>query len=277
LLPGMKLGWDLKSGLNRNITSWMSPTDPSPGPYTIFIDLKGDPQLVMQSGSSLFWRGGPWDGLRFAGIPEMDSDNAFNFTFIDDLDEISYSFSIIDNAIISRVIVDHFGTVQRLVWLDQGSMWNAFWSAPTDQCDRVSPCGPFGVCNTSDSPICNCLQGFKPKSPYDWALRDGTDGCIRQTQLDCTNGTDGFMMMNGAKLPDTTNATVDMSLNIDECRVQCLENCSCTAYASADISGTGSGCIIWTTELTDLRVYDDGGQNLYVRLAAADLGECICF
>ena len=29
---------------------------------------------------------------------------------------------------------------------------------------------------------------------------------------------------------------------------------------------------MWTTGLTDLRVYPDFGQDLFVRLAAADLG-----
>lgn len=200
----------------------------------------------------------------------MGSYDCFNF-------EIYDGFTITDNAIISRVAVDHSGLCQRLVWLDESSMWNVFWSSPADQCDRVSPCGPCGICNNNDSPICNCLHGFTPKSPYDWALRDGTGGwCIRRTQLDCTNGTDGFMAMHGAKLPDATNATVDMSLDTDECRVQCLKNCSCTAYASANISGSVSGCIIWTAQLTDVRVYDDSGRDLYVRLAAADLGECFC-
>ncbi|KAH7546571.1 hypothetical protein FEM48_Zijuj01G0215000 [Ziziphus jujuba var. spinosa] len=33
LLPGMKLGWDLKSGLDRLLVSWTNPSDPSPGDY----------------------------------------------------------------------------------------------------------------------------------------------------------------------------------------------------------------------------------------------------
>ncbi|KAJ0983566.1 hypothetical protein J5N97_011821 [Dioscorea zingiberensis] len=57
------------------------------------------------------------------------------------------------------------------------------------------------------------------------------------------------------KLSDTSNATVNMSMTLDECRTLCLSNCSCTAYASADIAGNETGCIIWTTELTDLRLY----------------------
>jgi hypothetical protein len=67
-----------------------------------------------------------------------------------------------------------------------------------------------------------------------------------------------------------------MGLTLEQCRQASLRNCSCTAYASGNVSddrqGNGWGCVMWTSELTDLRVYLDFGQDLFVRLAAADLG-----
>ena len=30
-LPGMKVGWDFRTGLERFLTMWKSPDDPSPG------------------------------------------------------------------------------------------------------------------------------------------------------------------------------------------------------------------------------------------------------
>lgn len=39
LLPGMKLGWDLGLGLDRYLTSWNSPQDPSSGPYSFQQDF----------------------------------------------------------------------------------------------------------------------------------------------------------------------------------------------------------------------------------------------
>nr|TKR66102.1 Brassica self-incompatibility locus family protein [Populus alba] len=35
----------------------------------------------------------------------------------------------------------------------------------------------------------------------------------------------------------------------------------------------GSGCVFWTGELFDMRQYPGGGQDLYVRLAASDIGD----
>ncbi|XP_066380184.1 uncharacterized protein [Miscanthus floridulus] len=67
----------------------------------------------------------------------------------------------------------------------------------------MSPCGLNGVCDTNNMPVCSCLHGFTPKTPAAWALRDGRDGCVRSTPLYCRNGTDGFITVRHAKVPDT--------------------------------------------------------------------------
>jgi hypothetical protein len=96
--------------------------------------------------------------------------------------------------------------------------------------------------------------------------------------LECGNGTttDGFMVVRGVKLPDTDNTTVDMSATLDQCRARCFANCSCVAYAAADIrgGGAGSGCVMWTNYIVDVR-YVDKGQDLYVRLAKSEFGKQI--
>nr|POE76832.1 s-locus-specific glycoprotein s13 [Quercus suber] len=38
-LPGMKVGWDLRTGLERRLTAWKSPDDPSPGKLSWGIEL----------------------------------------------------------------------------------------------------------------------------------------------------------------------------------------------------------------------------------------------
>lgn len=40
-----------------------------------------------------------------------------------------------------------------------------------------------------------------------------------------------------------------------------------------DTQNRGSGCLIWRAELVDIRIFTVDGQDLYVRLAAADLGK----
>nr|XP_009398189.2 PREDICTED: receptor-like serine/threonine-protein kinase SD1-8 isoform X1 [Musa acuminata subsp. malaccensis] len=276
LLPGMKIGWNLTSGLDRNLTAWRSVSDPAPGVYANGIDKNGNPQIFLWSRSHPYWRGGSWNGRQFGGVQQMMTGNVFDKKFVVDAREIVYSFYMRDPSVVSRLVMNQSGILQRLVWHEDSQMWSVFWSAPQDQCDyRLSPCGPYGVCYPNEFAMCKCLQGFHPKNPSRWSQRDGTDGCVRNTALDCRNGTDGFITLSSVKIPDTSTSMVVRSMSLEECEVLCRRNCSCKAYASANISGTGSGsgCIIWTTELTDIKMYDSGsGQDIYVRLAAADLG-----
>jgi len=79
---------------------------------------------------------------------------------------------------------------------------------PRDQCDSYANSGPYGVCNMNNSPICDCLKGFEPRSPQDWNLRNGSDGCVRITPLQCQNR-DIFLKTSGMKLPETLQAIVD--------------------------------------------------------------------
>ncbi|KAJ0983622.1 hypothetical protein J5N97_011877 [Dioscorea zingiberensis] len=101
------------------------------------IHANGDPQVILQTTKSWLWRGGNWDGVRFTGIPEMKTYSAFNFTFVDNEEEMYYMYHILDDSIISRLVVNYDGTTQRLVWLNESSMWNVFWFAPKDPCDKA--------------------------------------------------------------------------------------------------------------------------------------------
>lgn len=274
LLPGMKLGWDLTTGLNRYLTTWRSPGDPSPGDYTFGFDLRGVPEgfIRRDDDTTPVYRNGPWNGLQFSGEPEMEPNNSnFLFQFVDNASDVYYTF-LVDNSsggVVSRFVLNQ-SSVQRYVWPPGGQGWSLYWSLPRDQCDNYGHCGDFGVCDTSSgSPACACVHGFTPASPRDWELRDSSAGCRRVTPLNCTG--DGFLQLRGVKLPDTTNATEDAAITVDRCRQRCLANCSCLAYAASNIKGGDSGCIIWSSLLIDIRHFSSGGQDLYVRLAASDL------
>ncbi|KAJ6792221.1 receptor-like serine/threonine-protein kinase SD1-8 [Iris pallida] len=274
LIPGMKLGVDKKTGLNRNLTAWKSDNDPSPGVYCGFMNIRGDPEIYLTSSSSgTVWRTGPWDGVQFSGIPDTVTYQGFSFSFLNDDEETTYSYYIGNQSVVSRLVVNQSGLFQRSLWLWESNQWNFFWYAPKDPCDDYKQCGPYGACDPNSSPMCGCLvqQAFSPKNPANWALRDGSDGCVRNTALDCRNGTDGFVLVRSVKLPQASNATVDTSLSLDQCHDLCLNNCSCTAYATANVTGGGSGCIIWVSELIDIRLYVGAGQDIYVRVAAADI------
>ncbi|KAL4649274.1 hypothetical protein ACB092_01G003800 [Castanea dentata] len=76
-------------------------------------------------------------------------------------------------------------------------------------------------------------------------------------------------------MPDTTYSWVNGSMNLNECRVRCLNNCSCTAYANSDIKNGGSGCAMWFGDLIDIRQVAANGQyppmqDIYIRMPASE-------
>ncbi|KAL3643348.1 hypothetical protein CASFOL_014163 [Castilleja foliolosa] len=273
LLPGMKLGWDSKTGLNRFLTSWKSPDDPSTGDYRFRLDTNGFPEIYLMDKQVIKYRSGPWNGLRFSGVPEMKSSPLISFIFVMSPDEISYSFKLNDKSVYSRLVVQQTGDLQRLTRIPTNGFWSLFWYAPKDQCDDYMECGVYGICDTNASPVCKCMKGFGPRNPQAWSLRDGSDGCVRERRLDCE--TDGFLKMSNVKLPESGAAFVDRGVDLDRCREMCRRNCSCRGYSDVDISGGGSGCAIWVEDLYDMRQYAaaEGGQAFYFRVAAADLDE----
>ncbi|KAM5588502.1 receptor-like serine/threonine-protein kinase SD1-8 [Rosa sericea] len=274
LLPDMKLGWNLNTGLDRYISSWKSLEDPSTGDYSFKLDYHGFPEVFLRQKESIIYRSGPWNGLRFSGVPEMNAANGIGFNFVVSDEEVYYSFSEQGNkanpALNSRLIVAPSGNIQRLTWIESSKIWNQYWFAPKDQCDNYSECGPYGVCDANASPVCKCMKGFRPKNPSAWSLRDGSDGCERETELECGNK-DKFMKVENVKLPESGGAVVDMEMSFEECKVKCLGNCSCSGYSSARIQNGGSGCVMWFGNLMDMRSYADGGQEFHLRLAASEL------
>ncbi|KAF3533454.1 hypothetical protein DY000_02037648 [Brassica cretica] len=270
LLPEMKLGWDLKTGFNRFLRSWKSPDDPSSGDYSFKLETRGFPEAFLWNKASQVYRSGPWNGIRFSGVPEMQPFDYIEFNFTTSNQEVTYSFHITKDNMYSRLSLSSTGSLQRFTWIEAIQNWNQFWYAPKDQCDEYKECGTYGYCDSNTYPVCNCMRGFEPRNPQAWGLRDGSDGCVRKTALSC-NGGDGFVRLKKMKLPDTAATSVDRGIGIKECEEKCKSDCNCTAFANTDIRGGGSGCVVWTGDILDTRNYAKGGQDLYVRLAATDL------
>jgi len=279
LLAGMRLGMDPRTGAEWSLTSWRAPNDPAPGDCRRALDTRGLPDCVSWQGGVKKYRTGPWNGLWFSGVPEMASySELFSNEVVVRADEVAYIFNATAGAPFSRLVLSEVGVLQRLAWDPASRVWNTFAQAPRDVCDDYAMCGAFGLCNvnTASTLFCSCIAGFGPVNPSQWSMRESGGGCRRNVPLECGNGTttDGFMVVRGVKLPDTDNTTVDRSATLDQCRARCFANCSCVAYAAADIrgGGAGSGCVMWMNYLVDVR-YVDKGQDLYVRLAKSEFAK----
>ena len=120
-------------------------------------------------------------------------------------------------------------------------------------------CGPYGSCNINNSPVCSCLKGFVPKIPKEWEMVDWSNGCVRRSPLNCSGV--GFRNYSNVKFPETPNYWFNKSMNLKECKIMCMKNCSCSAYTNLDIRDGGSGCLLWFHDLIDIREFDVNGPE----------------
>ncbi|KAK9084992.1 hypothetical protein Sjap_025403 [Stephania japonica] len=268
LLPGMKLGFNSKSGVSWSLSSWKSPDDPSTGDFTLSMSRTGSPEVIIKNKSQDIWRTGPWTAYGWNGVPGMLHNTVINSSLMNNQDEIYYMHNLYNTSVFLKVVLNYLGFDQTSIWVESTGRWLVIRSYPDDTCDHYGECGVFGSCHPNNARFCSCLPGFEPKSPEDWITVDTSKGCVRKRELLCGKG-DGFLRLEKMKLPDTSNARVDMSLGIEECEMECRNNCSCNGYSSAD--GNGSGCLSWFGDLTDIKEFTDWGQDLFVRVDAIEL------
>ncbi|KAM5550785.1 hypothetical protein ABKV19_027235 [Rosa sericea] len=276
LLPSMLLGYNSGSGKQNFLTSWKSENDPSPGIFLVGLSAEFLAQLyVWINGSTPHWRSGPWDKSRFIGIPTSNHLFINPWTLVDNVKQgtryLSYSLDIFpSDKVLAYADISSEGIVS---FIDSGSgkNWHLRRKSWNNPCDNYGTCGPFGVCKASESPICKCLKGFIPKSNEEWNKRNWTGGCVRRTNLSCetnTNGKIGFLKLKRLKVPDFHEYLGSVALDKSEdCKIQCLSNCSCLAYAHVN----NIGCLVWSKDLIDMQQFPSDGEDLYIRLAHSEL------
>ncbi|KAM3696599.1 hypothetical protein ACB098_06G052400 [Castanea mollissima] len=259
-LPGMTIGKDMSNGLNRFLTSCKDSDIASPGDYTYKFDYKGLPQIFIKRGTMKIFRTGPWNGVRFSGLP-MPINQFFFPISASPNDMVGYKYEPKNKLVLTRITLSESGILQRFVLMEGSTKWTTMDAVPNDV-----------VCKSYKESTCECLEGFIPKSPEEWKLLNSSSGCVRRTPLECQRK-DNFMKLEWVKLPDLLEFWLNKSMSTKECQAECLKNCSCTAYANSDIDGGGNGCLIWFGNLIDIRGYqqENPGQDLYIRLAASEL------
>jgi hypothetical protein len=279
-LPGMRVEVNDQMGENRAFISWKSANDSSTGSYTMGVDPRGSPQIVIWEGENRRWRSGHWDGRVFLGVPNMPGNYMYGFGLSEKDNNGSryFTYTPINSGDKLRFRIGWDGYEEQLIWEEDKGKWGVIQSQPdsANDCELYNKCGDFGVCSVSDSPICTCMKGFDPRYPDQWNRGNWSGGCLRRTQLQCqrnisnvtvgNDGEDGFFDLKCMKLPDFTDLT-NMRVN-ESCEDKCLQNCSCVAYSEVE----EIGCMIWTGDLIDIQHFATGGNTLSIRLAHADLG-----
>ncbi|KAK9092219.1 hypothetical protein Syun_027130 [Stephania yunnanensis] len=119
-LPRMKVGWNLRTGWNWSYTSWKTPDDPSTGDFSISMNIIGLPELVIKNlrvtnyqvyeekleGTGHIMAGAA-DG---SGVPGKEH-SIINYSFVNNPNEIYFGYTISDDSVISRIMLDYQGLI----------------------------------------------------------------------------------------------------------------------------------------------------------------------
>ncbi|KAI3675501.1 hypothetical protein L1987_85091 [Smallanthus sonchifolius] len=270
LIPGMRFGRDYLTGKEWYLTSWTRIANPARGEFSWRVDSRSYPQNVLQQGGLIKYRA-PWISILF----DRDSALSLNLSFIYNNEAAVMFTSNPEN--IWRLTLTSSGAVKVYFWSENGKKWQDILALPEDICDTYNICSAYASCRIKASQTCSCLDEtrFVPRNKKDWEMADWSSGCVRRTPLDCRS--DGFIKYSDVKLPDTQTSWYNRSMAADECEAKCLQNCSCVAYANTDIISKGRGCLLWFSDLKDIRDVSNsyGGQDIFVRMAYSELGNDI--
>ncbi|PHT99265.1 hypothetical protein BC332_31872 [Capsicum chinense] len=182
-LPKMKIPINsAKTGEKTGLRSWKSPLDPSFGDFSTSITAIL-PQLLIWKGEYVLWRSGQWNGQIFIGIKRMRSVHTGGYNVVDAEEGTVYLTGLVERKEATRFVLETTGNLVQSYWDEIERKWKFPWSAIENDCDVYGTCGPFGRCNSLDSPICSCLRGFEPKNRDKWRKGNWSSGCVRRKSL----------------------------------------------------------------------------------------------
>uniref|UniRef100_A0ACD5Y2E6 Uncharacterized protein n=1 Tax=Avena sativa TaxID=4498 RepID=A0ACD5Y2E6_AVESA len=282
MLPDMKMvikqGSRSGSPMER-LVSWKGPSDPSPGTFSYGGDPATSLQVILWNGTRPLYRSAPWTGYRVKSEYQTSSTSSISIylAIVNDEDERYISFTLSDGAWLTRLVLTYSGGIQIQSWNASSSAWAVLGQWPLYRCDYYGYCGPNGYCDETATPLptCMCLNGFEPASKDEWQTGRFSEGCRRKEALGGCGTGDGFFILQGMKLPDGFALVANKTLM--ECATECARNCSCVAYAYANLtSGTFRGdttrCLVWAGQLVDTGKFGSSpaGDTLYLRTAGLD-------
>ncbi|XP_050210011.1 G-type lectin S-receptor-like serine/threonine-protein kinase B120 isoform X2 [Mercurialis annua] len=275
-LPSMRVLATATSGENKAFVSWKSATDPSPGNYTMGVDPRAAPQIVIWEGDRRRWRSGYWDGTIFTGVTYMSGLTNFVYGFKTEFDngEVYITYNPLNDSDFMKFQISWDGFEKQLQWNESEKQWDSIQQQPANDCELYNFCGDFAICSESSRPRCRCMEGFHPVNGDQWNMDIWSGGCMRNNPLQCQRNDssggaeDRFKEMSCNKLPDFADL-IDRRQISGSCEEICLRNCSCKGYADVD----NIGCMIWYENLIDIQDFGKPGIVMHLRLADSEFDE----
>lgn len=192
LLPGMKLGINLRTGHQWSLTSWLTSQIPATGYFSLGADFRNNTQLITWWRGKIYWTSGFWhsgnlsfDNFRAPLPPRGHWNDGFGFRYMSNKKEMYFSFHPDESVFFPMFVLL-----------------------------------PSGVLNNGGRRTYVSCQFHIQRQ-----------GCVKPDLPKCRNPasqrfqyTDGGYVASGGFMFDDNSTSVD-------CRFRCWNNCSCVAFS----------------------------------------------
>ncbi|MBA0550098.1 hypothetical protein Golob_021075 [Gossypium lobatum] len=252
ILPEMPFPDVDKLGHKWLLVSWRNLTDPALGLFSLELEhgslsIKKRSETYWTDTQNLFWSPSgvsnrAWESPNTSG----DGNGYWKFPNTS-----------------AQIVLDAFGQLKLQSWSEDDQRWH---TSVSSKCSYHT-CGVFSICSIPGEKTCQCLEGFRPIG------NRKSEGCGRKTKLPCSNeeghvDTDGFLFMPYVDYPSDGHV-LKLVNNTADCKSECLDNCSCIAYAY----DYKLRCSVWHEDLFDLKQLpqnDIDGKSFYLKLASSE-------
>lgn len=231
LLPGMKLGVNLKTGQTWKLTSWLSDQIPASGAFSLtWESSQASGELVMQRRGERYWTSGPLikNNFKYMRINYPDDDYKYNLSYISNDDEKYFTFYDVSESSKSPMLA-------------------------------LSPNGGISVeyieLNFRVSPVGFCY-GY-----------EADNGCVISKLSGCRSDLEKFEDKRaslGSKTSTIQRDSAESSLS--DCMMFCWKHCSCIGFSS-EMSTNGMRCNFLTGS-NEYRVDERGSVELVYLLVS---------
>ncbi|TXG66271.1 hypothetical protein EZV62_007546 [Acer yangbiense] len=210
-LPGMKLGFNYKTGQNRSLTSWLTDSIPAPGAFSLDWD-PDERQLIFRRRGVTFWTSGV-----------LLENNTFENIALD-AGEADHKFIEVSNEE-GKYLTYEFLRNQYTPtnWINVTWLMLSYDGGMRDQ-------------NSSRMVLLPDLCDGNSIS----------SGCKRWERPKCRSGGENFQR-EWCYFPGSVDMSVylNASVSISDCKDICWKNCTCVGTAATSLTPNSTGCQFW--------------------------------
>ncbi|XP_051151160.1 uncharacterized protein LOC127265424 [Andrographis paniculata] len=255
LVPGTKLGVNHKTRRNWTLTSWLGPSNPAPGAFTLEWDPSSG-RLLIKRRRMLYWTSGRMKDYNYQ-TPMTN-----NIWRVKEFENLNFWPGAINFNYNLTNVTSHgeeyftYSLIQVPEQLDEETNRISGWrlNSDGDIFEIESKTRSFSLVLASDC--------------YGYNNQGNDRGCELWDQPMCRNNRQTFTLRSGYFLSLMSTYDDNSSLSLSDCRDICWKDCECAAYGEVNV-----GCLYWKGKSLEFEQSLDGSaEKKYVLSSPSSKG-----